>query len=128
VLAVDVVHERVGIEYFIVHCERTSHRNGYRVVCELGTIETFGPSGGLRAIVREKDALLGAVIDGEEGEAEYQEEIGACVSINHHVQRTGNAISRGLNRFHHELDIRRLFALVCWRSTCLFRTFHTSSA
>ena len=49
----------------------TSHRNGYRVVCELGTIETFGLPGGLRAIVREKDALLGAVIDGEEGEAEW---------------------------------------------------------
>ena len=75
-----------------------------------------------------KDTLLGAVIDGEEGEAEYQEEIGACVSINRHMQLTGNMISRGLNWFHYGLDIQRLFALVCWRSTCLFRTFHTSGA
>ena len=36
--------------------------------------------------MREKDALLGAVIDGEDGEAGWvQEEIGACVSINRHV-------------------------------------------
>ena len=85
-LAVDVVDEKVGVQYFVVHCECASaHRNGYRVVCELGTIETFGGSGGLLAIV-EGDALLGAVIDGGEGEAGYQ-------------AATGNAtISRGLNR------------------------------
>ena len=84
-LAVDVVDEKVGVQYFVVHCEcACAHRNGYRVVCELGTIETFGGSGGLLAIV-EGDALLGAVIDGGEGEAGYQ-------------AATGNAtISRGLN-------------------------------
>jgi hypothetical protein len=39
------------------------------VVCELGTIEIFRLSGGLRDRASEKDVLLGAVIDGEEGEA-----------------------------------------------------------
>lgn len=39
----------------------TSHRNGYRsrVVYELGTIETFGLSGGLQAIVRVKRTRYG---------------------------------------------------------------------
>ena len=46
--AVDLIDERVGIKYLIVHCECTSHRNGYRAVCELGTIDTFGLLGGLQ--------------------------------------------------------------------------------
>ena len=90
------------------------------MVCELGTIETIGCQvvlGGLRAIVYEKDVLLGAVINGE-----YQEEIGASSCFS-----TGNVISHGLNWLH-GLDIQRLFALACGQSTCLLRAQHNSSA
>ena len=128
-LAVGVIDERVGIVYFIVHCERAfAHLIEMAIEwCASWVLLRLSVCRVVSEPSSEKDALLGAVIDGEEDEAGWvQEEIGACVSIDRHVQLTGNAISHGLNRFHHGLDIQRLFALVCWRSTCLFQTFHTS--
>ena len=71
VLAVDVVDEKVGIEYFVVHCERAfAHLIEMAIewCASWVLLRLLARRGGLPVIV-EGDALLGAVIDGGEGEA-----------------------------------------------------------